>query len=367
MQLKKRKKQPICSGLGLSGYRHWLTKHLWDPNGCWMLLWSPPSYCTTRVSASRHNANTLMFCLPLYASQTTYSMPPPNATGGRWAPCDVFRANRISYVHWYEDALRHYGSKTIVFFLYLLVDSVNGAEACLRSAGWTPTTLPENSPQYYDPDVEDTTVLGFGDDPELVVVLMPIHPWPDVSFAQSGREDDRGTDDREVDADANDRSDADRRDADDANVIGRGDAHANGGDGYPPLAQLFNALAQRSLDTESESFRRYLNIQLAYLYMDCPALASPNFLSTLPPDIRQYHIDRLSDTLRMQAPKTIEHERDIRERARKDDWVLMYQGSAEVGGLKIDREYEARLLAKLTLSSAAAAAARIAAAAQGVA
>ena len=141
-------------------------------------------------------------------------------------------------------------------------------------------------------------------------------------------------------------------------------ADANTDDGYPSLAQLFNALAQRSLDTECDSFRRYLNIQLAYLYMDCPELASPGFLSTLPVDIRQYHLDRLSDTLRMQAPKTIEHERDIRERARKGDWVLMYQGSAEVGGLKIDREYEARLLAKLTLSAAAAAAARVAAGTQ---
>ncbi len=302
-------------------------------------------------------------------------MPPANARGRRWAPCDVLRANHLSYVHWYEDALRHYGSKTIVFFLYLLVDSVNDAETCLRSAGWTPTTLPENSPQHYDPDVDDTAVLGFGDDPEAVVVLMPIHTWQGVSFTESGGGDDRNVDDagandlgdagnREAHAaNANDHHDVDGRDVDDVDPNGRGDAHANAGDGYPPLAQLFNALAQRSLDTECDPFRRYLNIQLAYLYMDCSELASPGFLSTLPPDIRQYHLDRLSDTLRMQAPKTIEHERYIRERARKGDWVLMYQGSAEVGGLKIDREYEARLLAKLTLSAAASAAARVAAAA----
>ncbi|KAM5542116.1 hypothetical protein V8D89_004199 [Ganoderma adspersum] len=311
-------------------------------------------------------------------------MPPANSRHRHWAPCDVLRANHISYVHWYEDALRRYGSKTIIFFLYLLVESVQNAETCLQSAGWTHTSLPPNSPQYYDPDVDDTAVLGLGDDLEAVVVLMPIHPWPGVSFSQSGDGDDRGVtdvDDRDVanadtnergdaddggegDATASDHSNVDASDADDAKLKMHVDAHANADDGYPSLPQLFNALAQRSLDTECDPFRRYLNIQLAYLYMDCPELASPGFLSTLPVDIRQYHLDRLSDTLRMQAPKTIEHERDVRERARKGDWVLMYQGSAEVGGLKIDREYEARLLAKLTLSAAAAAAARVAAATQ---
>ena len=306
-------------------------------------------------------------------------MPPANSRHRHWAPCDVLRTNHISYVHCYEYALRRYGSKAIVFFLYRLVDSVQSADACLRSAGWTPTSLHPNSPQYYDPDVDHTAVLGLGDDPEAVVVLMPIHTWPGVSFSLPGNGDARdvndandqeaaserdAADNKEDHAPKSDHSNVDASGAGSAQVENHADAEASTDDGYPSLAQLFNALAQRSLDTECDSFRRYLNIQLAYLYMDCPELAGPGFLSTLPVDIRQYHLDRLSDTLRMQAPKTIEHERDIRERARKGDWVLMYQGSAEVGGLKIDREYEARLLAKLTLSAAAAAAARVAAGTQ---
>ncbi|KAM5542198.1 hypothetical protein V8D89_004071 [Ganoderma adspersum] len=242
-------------------------------------------------------------------------MAPVNARGRRWAPCDVLCANHISYIHWYEDALRHYGSKTIVSFLYLLVDSVSDAETCLRSAGWTTATLPEYSPQYYDPAIDEQAVLGFGDDPEAVVILMSANPWPGVSPSEP--------------------------------------ADASNCAPYPTLAQLYNALAQRSLDTACDPFMRYLNVQLAYLYLHCAALASPEFVLTLPENIRQYHLDRASDTLRMQAPQTIQHEREIRERARRGDWVLMPQGSAEVGGLKIDREYEADLLARLSAAAAA--------------
>ena len=49
----------------------------------------------------------------------------------------------------------------------------------------------------------------------------------------------------------------------------------------------------------------------------------------------------------MQAGDTIEHEKRIRERARNNDWELMYEGSAALGGMKIDREYEAKLRAML--------------------
>lgn len=242
-----------------------------------------------------------------------------NAHHRRWAPCDVLRANHISYIHWYEDALRHHGSKTIVFFLYLLVDSVSDAETCLLSAGWTSAALPEYSPQYYDPATDEHAVLGVGDDPEAVVVLLSAGPWPGVSIS-----------------------------------VSPSDPAADCAAPYPTLAQLYNALAQRSLDTACDPFMRYLNVQLAYLYLHCAELASPGFVRTLPEDIRQYHLDRASDTLRMQAPQTIRHEREIRERARRGDWVLMPQGSAEVGGLKIDREYEAALLARLEAAAAVA-------------
>ena len=49
----------------------------------------------------------------------------------------------------------------------------------------------------------------------------------------------------------------------------------------------------------------------------------------------------------MRAEQTVEHERRIRERARNGDWELMYEGSAALGGSKVDREYEAKLLAKM--------------------
>ena len=119
------------------------------------------------------------------------------------------------------------------------------------------------------------------------------------------------------------------------------------GDHDPTLPQLYNALAQRFLDSSCYKFRQYLLVQLAYLYMDCPDVASKSFVEHLPNDIRQFHLDMLSETLYMQTDDTIKHEKRIRERARNNDWELMYEGSAALGGMKIDREYETKLRAML--------------------
>ncbi|OSD05844.1 hypothetical protein PYCCODRAFT_1384936 [Trametes coccinea BRFM310] len=110
---------------------------------------------------------------------------------------------------------------------------------------------------------------------------------------------------------------------------------------YPSLPQFYNALAQCALDTECLRFRQCLHLQLAYLYEDCPELASSTFWERLPRDIQQYHLDRISGTLMMGNANTIQHERNIRERACSGDWDLMYQGTAALGGTKIDRAFEA--------------------------
>lgn len=91
-------------------------------------------------------------------------------------------------------------------------------------------------------------------------------------------------------------------------------------DHYPTLPQLYNALAQRFIDTDCVPFRKYLAIQLGYLYEDCPELASPTFVTILPPDIRQVHLHWLC--LYMHTSKTAQHERDIRDRARRGEGRL---------------------------------------------
>ncbi|KAH9902759.1 hypothetical protein C8Q73DRAFT_785397 [Cubamyces lactineus] len=232
--------------------------------------------------------------------------PPSVDYRDRRAACQAFRTSRIPYTYWYEYALRYHGSSTILFSLYLLVDSVLEAERCLRTLGWIPGELSVYAPQFYDPAVDEHVVLVHPENTDALVVLISASSWPGVVPS---------TDDRD-------------------------EAH------YPPLPQLHNALAQRFLDTECDAFRRYLNLQLGYLY-ECPAAASPDFVTTLPPDVQQFHLDWRSETLRMHAKKTIEHEREIRARARGGQWKLMQEGSAELGGLKIEWEYEAKLLAKL--------------------
>lgn len=230
------------------------------------------------------------------------------------APCRVFRAHHIPYTYWYEYALRYHGSKTVVFALYLLVYSVQDAESCLRSQGWTDAGLSWSTPQFYDPAVDKYIVLGSGDDDEveLKVVLLSAQAWPCITPSTDQEEE----------------------------------AH------YPSLPQLYNALAQRFLDTDSDDFRRYLTLQIEYLYQDNAALASPDFVATLPPDIQQFHIDWQLRVLRMQRPGTIQHEREIRERARRGEWSLMLEGTAELGGDKIDYEYEAKLAAMVQARSA---------------
>ncbi|KAI9059661.1 hypothetical protein FKP32DRAFT_1133196 [Trametes sanguinea] len=221
----------------------------------------------------------------------------------------ILDAHGIGYVYWYEYALRHHGSTTMLFSLYLLVDSVPEAKSCLESAGWSPSSLPRFAPQYYDPDLDEAVVLSHVRNPEEKVVLMSAGPWPGISPTSS---------------------------------IAR----------YPSLSQLYNALAQRALDTESLRFRQYLHLQLAYLYEDCAELASSSFVGCLPRDIQQYHLDWRSGTLMMGNADTIRHERAIRERARSGDWELMYQGTAALGGTKIDRAYEASLLKGMAESAA---------------
>ncbi|OSD02431.1 hypothetical protein PYCCODRAFT_402717 [Trametes coccinea BRFM310] len=223
------------------------------------------------------------------------------------AACHVFRARGIPYTYWFEYALRHHGSRTVVFTLYLLVVSVREAENCLRSLGWTSAERSPYDPQFYDPAVDEQVVLSRGDSEYDAVALMSSYQWPGIVPS----------------ADDNDR------------------AH------YAPLPQLYNALVQRLLDTDCWSFRMYLNLQISYLHLDCPALASPDFLAALPPDIRQFNLDWRSETLRMHTDATVQHERKIRAQAREGRWKLMYEGSAELGGTKIDREYEAKLLATL--------------------
>ena len=158
--------------------------------------------------------------------------------------------------------------------------------------------------QYYDPSVDEQVVLGKGEDKQIALVLISAHAWPGVSPTL----DD---------------------------------------DHYPTLPQLYNALAQRFLDTDNDEFQRYLGLQLGYLYEATPELATSSFTDSLPIDIRQFHVDWRLGILCMDTPQTRQHERDIRDRARRGEWIIMPEGSADLGGEKIDRELLAKLRAKV--------------------
>ncbi|KAL2783467.1 hypothetical protein BJX66DRAFT_349382 [Aspergillus keveii] len=58
----------------------------------------------------------------------------------RYKSCIVFEKTKISYVIWFEDALRHYGVPTALFDLYILLLDLGTAANALVHAGWAMDT-----------------------------------------------------------------------------------------------------------------------------------------------------------------------------------------------------------------------------------
>jgi hypothetical protein len=69
----------------------------------------------------------------------------------RYKSCIVFEKTKISYVIWFEDALRHYGVPTALFDLYiLLLDLGTAANALVDADGlWTRSLLIELQTQLW--------------------------------------------------------------------------------------------------------------------------------------------------------------------------------------------------------------------------
>lgn len=55
----------------------------------------------------------------------------------RYRVCQVLFDHQVSHVVWFEDALLHYGVRTAVFDLYILVNDIDLAANVLAQAGWT--------------------------------------------------------------------------------------------------------------------------------------------------------------------------------------------------------------------------------------
>ncbi|KAH9907103.1 uncharacterized protein BXZ73DRAFT_110390 [Epithele typhae] len=232
-------------------------------------------------------------------------------------PSPILRKHSIPHCHWYERALRFHGSDTVQFQYYLLVDSVSNAEAVLLAAGWSPAVHPpavvedfwepavDGLPAVLSPPVAHPDAIPGEDD---LAVLFDVQAWPGMSEDLSSSPDPN--------------------------------SH------YPSLPRMYCALVHRVLDSLSERFTSYLVVQLAYLSAAVRSeLPSPELLETIDPDLHQWHIDWLKGELNMYAFATLAHERSIREQARNGAWKLMEEGTAELGGLKYDREMEARIRA----------------------
>ncbi|KAH9920259.1 uncharacterized protein BXZ73DRAFT_52263 [Epithele typhae] len=242
------------------------------------------------------------------------SHSPLFSTNGHPNPSPILIKHNVPFCHWFERALQFHGSDTVALQYYLLVHSVSDAEAALLSAGWTHTVHPPSHVELWDPAVDGSPVVLVSPTPsdppyDDLTILFDAGVWTGMSKELS--------------------------------------TSPKGSDHYPSLSRFYCALVHRILDTSSESFIRYLRMQLHYLYAaQLSLLSSPASLESIDPELRQWHVDWIKGELNMPHPDTIAHERDIRERARRGDWVLLREGSDGRGGRKFNRELEARIRAK---------------------
>ncbi|KAH9913319.1 uncharacterized protein BXZ73DRAFT_55588 [Epithele typhae] len=247
------------------------------------------------------------------------SASPPSSTNGHPNPSPILIKHNVPFCHWFERALQFHGSDTVALQYYLLVHSVSDAEAALLSAGWTHTVHPPSCVELWDPTVDGSPVVLVSPAPsdppcDDLTVLFDANVWTCMSEELW--------------------------------------SSPNGADHYPSLPRFYCALVHRIMDTSSESFIRYLQLQLQYLHAaQRSLLSSPAWLENIDAELRQWHIDWIKGELNMLHPDTIAHERDIRERARRGDWVLLREGSDDCGGRKYNKELEARIRARWTAFS----------------
>lgn len=231
-------------------------------------------------------------------------MPVYPSDQSRDAALAVLHSHSVPWTTWYEHALRFFGSKTIVFDLHLLVPSPAAACSYLLASNesWARAEMPPLSSQHWDL-ADQVEVLARNGATDFRVVLMPEADW--------------GRPRRRIESQP-----------------------ATAVDGCPILVDFYAALARRYIHTSSTDFRRYLSVQIAYLYMGSTELSTPAFAAQLPLDVLQFHYDMLADKLAMLAEPTIAHERWIARQVEQGEWEFMPQGSDEVGGKRRDLEME---------------------------
>jgi hypothetical protein len=99
---------------------------------------------------------------------------------GRYEPCDILKRRGIACVVWFEDALALYGSDTVVFELYVLVQDVSKAKKVLTLAGYKE---PRRDPKAAEPIYDDRIYRGgvelerASGSPGDAVVLISADAW----------------------------------------------------------------------------------------------------------------------------------------------------------------------------------------------
>lgn len=170
----------------------------------------------------------------------------------RFEAANILLDHGISCVIWGEDALQHYGSRTVNFDLFLIVEDQEATARRLEIAGYS-RALPNPRDRFIKelqslPRFKKGPFSEIEEDDSTYVVLVRAH---DVRYVLPP-------------------------------------AHAIT-DLIPPLPALLDSIIDAWLDANTTSYALHLACHLAYLQSACPRARDPDIISELKPGHRDFY------------------------------------------------------------------------------
>jgi hypothetical protein len=267
-----------------------------------------------------------------------------NPKSRHW-PCRVLHDHGIPCVVWFEDAIAHYGSPTVVFDLYILVPDIETAADMLVQDGWNLVSQGKGKIARADVDSPQRRLTS-PTSRENGNAILPVaqsctsEPSPEPSDTLSP-----------LPATSRSRlvttvllSAADWNFSLPEFEIFNTDMLEN--TVFPPLAGLVDALIDSILDCPPDKYMLHLAVHITSLYEFAPALKEKAFAEQLKYEHRQYHYDVLAGMDHATVP-FIAHQRGIREALRQGTHELTECSTHRDNELLFNKAVQARLLASM--------------------
>lgn len=195
----------------------------------------------------------------------------------RLKPCQTLKQNGIPCAIWLEDALAHYGVRTVVFDVYIVVTDTTTAAEILAQNGWVPA--PDRPKDHFNfvhnsPTLQHARLVRPGSNDETPRTYLLAARDCDFTVDQLVQCSENGF--------------------------------------YPPLSLLLDTLIGSYLNVSESWFERQLRVQVAYMYGGVDQIKNKAFAEQLRLQHRQFHLDCLAGMAYGTLP-FVAHERQIRD------------------------------------------------------